>query len=346
MGIMQRSLTLALAVVALLLVGMASAAGAGAAMSCDRFASPSGSDGSGHGSFRKPYRTPQKLANSLASGQAGCFRGGTYRFSETVVSKANVTLAPYRGQAVTLRGSIKVPPTGHDSTIKGLKLDGAGGKGNIGPRIYADGVVLRDNKITNHHRGICVQVSRWYSGPRPRGVVIERNRIHDCGELPATNHQHGIYVAHAVGTVIRDNWIYDNADRGVQLYPDAQHSRVIGNVIDSNGEGIVFSGAGSEVSSHNLVQGNIISNSKVRWNVYSGAPGPTARGNLVRHNCVWAGKSNSYGSHGGVEKPSRNFTARRNRVAKPRFAHAGGGNLRLRSGSRCRARYTGTLSRP
>ena len=227
----------------------------------------------------------------------------------------------------------------------GLKLDGAGGKGNIGPRIYANGVVLRGNTITNHHRGICVQVSRWYSGPRPRGVVIERNRIHDCGELPATNHQHGIYVAHAIGTVIRDNWIYDNADRGVQLYPDAQHSRVIGNVIDSNGEGIVFSGAGSEVSSHNLVEGNIISNSKVRWNAYSGAPGPTARGNVVRHNCVHARKRSSYDSHGGVEKPSRNFAARHNRVANPRFAHARGGNLRLRAGSRCRATYTGTLSR-
>jgi hypothetical protein len=330
MGIMQRSLTLALAVVALLLVGMASAAGAGAAMSCDRFASPSGSDGSGHGSFRKPYRTPQELANSLASGQTGCFRGGTYRFSETVVSKANVTLA------VTLRGSIKVPPPGHGSTIRGLKLNGAGGKSDIGPRIYADGVVLRGNKITNHHRGICVQVSRWYSGPRPRRVVIERNRIHDCGELPATNHQHGIYVAHAVGTVIRDNWIYDNADRGVQLYPDAQHSRVIGNVIDSNGEGIVFSGAGSEVSSHNLVQGNIISNSNIRWNVYSGAPGPTARGNLVRHNCVWAGESSSaYESRGGVEAPSRNFAANANKVVDPDYSDPDEGDYTLSPQSRC-----------
>ena len=50
-------------------------------------------------------------------------------------------------------------------------------------------------------------------------MVIERNRIHDCGELPATNHQHGIYVAHAIGTVIRDNWIYDNADRGFSFTP-------------------------------------------------------------------------------------------------------------------------------
>jgi nitrous oxidase accessory protein NosD len=319
--------------------------GPSTSVACDLYSATTGSD-SAPGTRSRPLRTAEGLVRALDRGQTGCFRSGTYAFAVLQLTTPGVTLAPYRDDAVTLQGEIKVLPGGADSTIEGLNLDGAGGKSSIGPRVYANGVVLRDNEITNEHTGICVHVTQYYSRPDPRRVVIERNRIHDCGELPATNHQHGIYVAHAVGTVIRDNWIYDNADRGVQLYPDAQHSRVIGNVIDSNGEGIVFSGAGSEVSSHNLVQGNIISNSKVRWNVYSGAPGPTARGNLVRHNCVWAGKSNSYGSHGGVEKPSRNFTARRNRVAKPRFAHAGGGNLRLRSGSRCRARYTGTLSRP
>ena len=237
MGIIQRSLALVLAVVALLLVAMASTAGAGAAVSCDRFASPSGSDGSGHGSLGKPYKTPQKLADSLASGQTGCFRGGTYRFSETDVTKANVTLAPYRGQAVTLRGSIKVPPTGHGSTIRGLKLDGRGGTSPHGPRIYANGVVLRGNTITNHHTGICVSVSSWDSGRPPRGVVIKRNRIHDCGRLPATNRQHGIYLVEARDGDPRQLWIYDNADRGVQLYPDADGSRITGNVIDDNARG-------------------------------------------------------------------------------------------------------------
>ena len=83
--------------------------------------------------------------------------------------------------------------------------------------------------------------------------MIERNRIHDCGALPSTNKDHGIYVSEARGTVIRDNWIYDNADRGVQLYPDADGTPITGNVIDSNGEGIVFAGTGAEVSSNNLV---------------------------------------------------------------------------------------------
>ena len=42
--------------------------------------------------------------------------------------------------------------------------------------------------------------------------------------------------------MIRDNWIYDNADRGVQLYPDADGTVVTGNVIDGNGEGVIFGG--------------------------------------------------------------------------------------------------------
>ena len=45
-------------------------------------------------------------------------------------------------------------------------------------------------------------------------------------------------------TIVRDNWIYDNTDRGIQLYPDADGSTITGNVIDSNGEGIVFAGEG------------------------------------------------------------------------------------------------------
>ena len=73
-------------------------------------------------------------------------------------------------------------------------------------------------------------------------MVIEGNRIHDCGELPAANHDHGIYVGNAAGRSIRDNWIYDNADRGIQLYPDADRTAITGNVIDGNGQGVIFGG--------------------------------------------------------------------------------------------------------
>jgi hypothetical protein len=304
-------------------------------VACDRYAATQGSD-SAPGTRARPFRTPQRLADALHPGQTGCFRGGTYTFSETNVTTPNITLAPYGDEAVTLKGTIEVIPGGAGSTIEGMRLDGAGGTSDIGPRIYADKVVLRNNEITNEHTGICVSISAYYSDPPPQGVVIARNRIHDCGALPATNQDHGIYVTHARDTVIRDNWIYDNVDRGIQLYPDAQHTTVIGNVIDGNGEGVVFGGEGGVTSNHNLVEGNVIADSKLRWNVYSGQTGPIATGNLLRNNCVWAGGSSpDYGSNGGVETPSRNFTANANAVVDPHYSDPAAGDYTLSSESQC-----------
>jgi hypothetical protein len=335
-------LSVALVLAALsLLVMVAGGSPAAAGVSCDRFAAPTGSD-RGSGSLSNPYRTPQRLIDSLAPGQTGCFRAGTYTFSQTDVNKANITLAPYGSARVKLQGMIKVKPSGHGSTIKGMKLDGGG---DIGPRIYADGTVLRGNEITNGHTDICVAIGSWYSGPPPRGVVIKRNWIHDCGELPSTNMDHGIYVSEARNTVIRNNWIYDNADRGVQLYPDAQRTKVVGNVIFHNGDGIVVNGAGSAAPNHSVVKGNIIAKSYRGYNVYSGSTGPAGRDNLLRKNCVWAGRRSDYREHGGVMRPARNYRARRNVVARPHFADAKDGNLRLRGRGRCVARYRGTLSR-
>jgi hypothetical protein len=46
---------------------------------------------------------------------------------------------------------------------------------------------------------------------------------------------------------------------------------------------------------------------------------------------------NYYNSHGGVETPSRNFRARDNKVAPPRFVDARHGDLNLRPNSGCRS---------
>ena len=305
-------------------------------VACDLYAAADGSD-SGPGSRSRPFRTAEELARALHRGQTGCLGGGTYSFSVLQLTTPGVTLAPYQDEAVTLEGEINVLPAGEDSTIEGLKLDGAGGDSTIGPRIYADGVVLRDNEITNEHTGICVHVTQYYNDPPPQGVVIERNRIHDCGVLPATNHEHGIYIAHAVGTVIRGNWIYDNADRGIQQYPDTQGSTIAGNVIDSNGQGVNFGGDDSgQCSNNNLVQDNVIANSTLRWNVYSGAQGPDCTGNVVRDNCVYASNGNDfYNSDGGVEPHSRSFNASENVIANPGFVDAGGGDYTLSPKSEC-----------
>ena len=200
--------------------------------------------------------------------------------------------------------------------IEGLSLDGRNPENLHGPLIYADDVVLRGNDITNQHIAICVAVAREYDDPTPHNVVIEGNRIHDCGELPATNHQHGIYIANAVGTVVRGNWIYANADRGVQLYPNADESIVTRNVIDGNGQGVIFGGDETSSSDNNLVARNVITHSNLRHNVESHWQGPTGVGNVARENCVYGG---ARPANGGIETPHDGFVARGNRTQDPGF---------------------------
>ena len=330
---------------AALIVAPGGSGATAAAGGCDRFASPHG-HGRANGSLHRPLAGAQRLVYSLRRGQTGCFLGGTYRFRQLVIDTQGITLRPFRSRPTRLLGEIKVVPSAAGATIEHLLLNGARGKNRLGPRIYADRVTLRGNRITNRHRGICIQITRYFGHPPPRRVVIERNRIFDCGKLPANNHEHGIYLAQARGTIVRDNWIYDNADRGIQLYPAARGSTITGNVIAGNGQGIVFSGSGSQSSNHNLASGNVIVNSRLGWNVYSGPQGPVGHGNVVRRNCVYSSPGNGrHRSNGGIQTPSRNFAGHDNVVAKPRFIGSRRGDFRLRNSSRCRGTYSGTLSR-
>ena len=81
--------------------------------------------------------------------------------------------------------------------------------------------------------------------------------------LPAQNHHHGIYIEASDDARILNNWIYDNADRGVQMFPDRAGTYIAGNVIDGNGQGVSF----ARQSANNVVEHNVISNSVLRWNI-------------------------------------------------------------------------------
>ena len=98
-------------------VGLVVAAGlagsvspAQAASGCTKVASPSGSD-SASGSEAAPFRSAQKLADSLASGQTGCLRAGTYTdsaFSVVAPHTDNITLRSYPGERAKLSGQIEI----------------------------------------------------------------------------------------------------------------------------------------------------------------------------------------------------------------------------------------------
>ena len=219
-------------------------------------------------------------------------------------------------------------------TLKGAKQDAI----RVSPNVTD--VVIEDNDIGEWGRaredGGAMDLDSGIraicrSCPEVERVTIQRNRIHECGQLPATNLEHGVYVAVARGTRIVGNWIYENADLGIQLYPNARDTYVAGNVIDGNGEGIIFGGLPRVAARDNLVQGNVISNSRLRNNVEWHFEGTVGTGNVVRRNCIGGGARDD--GSGGIMLPAIGFTPVANLVAQPEFRAPG--DYRLKPGSAC-----------
>ena len=326
-----------LALSALLLL----AAGAGSATAeggCDLVASPAGSNSAG-GSPDDPLRGARALVAALDPGQVGCFEAGTYRFRELKVSEPGITLTSAPGQRATLRGRIWIARGANRATFSELDLDGRSGNHDLpSPTVNAHRAVFDKVDVSNHHTGICFALGSPVWG-RAVGTVIKHSKIHDCGRLPSENQDHGIYLAAASRTRIRDNWIYRNADRGIQLYPDAQRTRVTHNVIYGNGEGIIFSGDRKVAANHNLVAENIIAASRIRSNVesYFEPGGPVGRRNVVRFNCVRGAPSGYYAGadKSGIQPDEIGFRAAHNVFARPRFVDPAHGDFRLREDSPC-----------
>jgi parallel beta-helix repeat protein len=312
---------------------MALAAPAPADVPCDKVASTGGSDAN-PGSVASPVRTPQRLIDLLSPGQTGCFRAGTYsQDSIGFRSTSGITITSYPGERATVQGRIYI--LADRIRIAGLNLDGRNANGLPSPTINGDDAVIQDNDITNGHtKGSCVHPTS-YNGLSPEGVVIRGNRIHDCGRLPATNFDHGIYF-NATAGVIESNVIYDNADAGIVLYPGAKGVVVRGNTIDGNGEGIQFAGGSVDHSDLSLVTQNIVSNSALRWNVEAYWEDEAGVVNLAAVNCLWASNPDSYyNARGGVSE-DQGFTPLANRNVDPGYRDRAAKDFRLRSDSPCR----------
>jgi hypothetical protein len=325
------------------------------------YASPGGSDATGDGSFSDPYRSVDLLVRMTPPGGTACLRGGTYEIeSPTLAIGKRITLTSYPGlksrapgvpvgsERVRVVGRMAVNHGGEDTLITGLTLDG--GKTSLtNPGLFADGATLRNNSITNRNApAICVIVDGYYRHKAPSDVRIQRNRIHHCGNPGSANSSQldqAVYVSHAIDASITHNWIYDNAARGIQLYPHARGTTVTGNVLDGNGVGLSFGGNERHAASDNLVQGNVITNSRVRWNLESSWAGPVGKGNLVTDNCFLAGNhgidAGYYNSHGGIDvngHPGNSpvgYALSSARIADPGYADPGSDDFTLGAGSPC-----------
>ncbi len=308
-----------------------------AVASCDKFAAPGGSDGAA-GTAASPYRTAQKLQDSLRPGQVGCLKPGA-TFAERLRGNTSgrpgapitMTSGPGPGRA-TLLGEIFIPDGTADINYQNLKINGRTAF-RVNPSVNGDRIGFFNNEITDEHTGICFHLGKPGAGVA-EGIVIDGNRIHGCGRLPATGFDHGIYLNSTRNVRITNNYIYDNADYGIHLYPNAQGSFIANNVIDGNGRGVTFSGEGSTASSNNVVVNNIISNSKNTTNLESYWGGPVGSGNRAEGNCLWNGARGNIGTQ-------RGFTVSGSVVADPMFVNRAAGNFALRSGSRCSGKGPG-----
>jgi parallel beta-helix repeat protein len=324
---------------------LATSASAGAS-GCDYVASPSGSD-SAAGSAYAPFATVQHLVDTLGPGQTGCLRAGSYHgdvtFSHGGAPGAPMTLTSYPGDGhATVVGRVWLKSGSDYVTVSDLNLVGTNPGDLPSPTVDDAHAAFLRNDVTNFHTAICFDLGddtgTWGTA---HDTLIEANRIHHCGQLPAGNHDHGIYVEEAYDTRILSNVIYQNADRGVQLYPDSQGTVIKGNVIDGNGEGVIFSGDFGRASSNNLVENNVITNSSLRNNVESWYPSgnPVGRGNVVADNCIGGGARGT--RDGGLDTSGGGFTASHNLIADPQYANRGAGNYGISSGSPCAAVLAG-----
>jgi parallel beta-helix repeat protein len=313
---------------------------ASAATTCNLFASPAGSD-SASGTASAPFRTAQQLVDSLTPGQVGCLAPGNYHedveFANGGTAGAPITLTSVPGQTATLTGRLWIKHGSDDVTVTGLNLVGINSDDLPSPTINASGATFSYDNVTNNHTAICFVVgSDW---GQATNTLITNNRIHDCGVLPAANHDHGIYVADAINTTIQWNEIYNNADRGIQLYPNAQHSTIDHNVIANNGEGLLFSGDDGTASNDANVYDNVITGAVLRHDVESYYPSgnPVGTGNVLHSNCVWGG------AEGTIDTSSGGFRSQNNITGNPGYANAATHDYHLSSASPCLA-MTGDIA--
>jgi parallel beta-helix repeat protein len=315
---------------------------AAATVECDLYASPAGSDTS-PGTAAAPLQSVGRLAQVLRPGQVGCLAAGTYQgeggaYEELKISTPGITIASTPGEIAEIDARIWIAEGADGVSFERLVLNGANSKNLPSPTVNADDAAFREDEVTNGHTTICFDLGNVSWG-KARGTAIEDSTIHGCGEEPSTNQEHGIYLSDAEDTVIRGNWIYDNVDRGIQLYPDAQNTVITENVIYGNGEGIIFSGNEEVAASGSIVTHNLIGDSQIRHNLESSYPagGPHGVNNEVRENCVFGATSAYYaGSDGsGIQRPEVGFSVNANLVAAPQFVNAAAGELELAAGSPC-----------
>ncbi len=266
--------------------------------------------GVGKGSATECTRTissgsVETAANGLGSGGVLCLRGGVYAESDRsiTINTSGTATAPkkikaYPGERAEIRSSFRFSTRGVSHwVIEGIFVDAS-----YAPARDANGARTNTEQALSFHSstditinsvelinrrpnldpdlaGTCVFVGGTANST---GIAIKDSSIHQCGQLPRTNHEHCIYAAHADGLIVSNSRIYDCADRGVQLYPDADGSTIVGNLVYSTHQSGIDLDADAD---SNVVSNNVVDTPNGKT-IYTGGT-YRGSGNVVKDNCVW-----------------------------------------------------------
>jgi hypothetical protein len=333
---LRRSAPIAILVPVLLLACSSPALAA----SCDRFASPTGSDSSA-GTEAAPFRTAQRLAGSLSPGQTGCLRGGAYTATGSYVLSPEHGGAPgspivvrsYPGERARLVGITDIHNGVDDVTLADLTFEGTGESNTV--KVYAADATIEGSEITNAWRGLsCMMLGSNSGAGQALRTVVRGNTFHACGNPANGNKDHGIYAANVLEGRIVDNVLYDSAAYAIQLYPNAQRTLFAHNVVDGGPPsvrgGVIVAGSDSHASSENAIEHNVIAYAAT-YNVISSWEGVTGSGNLAQDNCLWDGTDGELANGGGLSVSG-------NLIADPSFLDRSGHDYRLAADSPCLAK--------
>jgi hypothetical protein len=130
------------------------------------------------------------------------------------------------------------------------------------------------NRRTPDNSGTCV------FGGTSRNAHLTHSWVHQCGELPRTNREHGVYVANSTGMLIEHSWFSDIADRAISYHSNVVGARTRGVVVDSRNGAPAFLIGGAQ----DTLTENSVAYDTHTWSVNVG-PGGGGSGNIFRNNC-------------------------------------------------------------
>jgi len=195
---------------------------------------------------------------------------------------------------------------------------------------------LTYDDITSNDTNICIILggygSRW-----PEGNVFEHDRIHNCGPTvePATSgfhlpdeewgwHSHGIYE-YGHGTIIKNNYIYDNSRDGILFHGGGEGAVVEHNILDHNGAGIWFGENNNNRAAWNIITNSTSPRGVVDYGIGSYEPGS---GNVATNNCLYNNLSGEIEDGGFVSTDNKTAT-------DPLYVSAEKHEYTLQAGSPC-----------